>query len=163
MHFPLHPETSTGGMTLEKLFEGRGLDVAASQAHLRELAHAEGLPYGDRTMTYNSRLAQELTHWADSLESGDRLHEALGRAYFGEGLDISDPEVLMGVVAKVDLPVDEAMGVLQTRSFREAVDADWNRSRELAISGVPTFLMAGRVLVGAHPYETLEELVKQAG
>ena len=38
-----------------------------------------------------------------------------------------------------------------------------NRSRELAISGVPTFLMAGRVLVGAHPYETLEELVKQAG
>jgi predicted DsbA family dithiol-disulfide isomerase len=163
VHYPLHPETPAAGMTLEKLFAGRGFDVAASQAHLRELAQAEGLPYGDRTMTYNSRLAQELQSWAATVNGVDELHNALCRAYFAEGLDISNRETLIDVVARVELPVDEARGVLESRSFKEEVDADWERSRQLGIDGVPTFVIAQRVLVGAHPYETLEELVVGAG
>ena len=34
VYFPLHPETSAEGMTLEQLFAGRGLDVASSQKQI---------------------------------------------------------------------------------------------------------------------------------
>ena len=70
VHFPLHPDTPTEGRSLEDLFAGRGVDVDAMYARMKGLMEAEGLPYGKRTHTYNSRLAQELGKWADTQEGG---------------------------------------------------------------------------------------------
>jgi len=63
VHFPLHPETPPEGKSLQELFAGRGYDIPKLQAQMRARMQAEGLPYGDRKMTYNSRLAQELGKW----------------------------------------------------------------------------------------------------
>jgi predicted DsbA family dithiol-disulfide isomerase len=123
---------------------------------------AEGLPYGERTMTYNSRLAQELGKWADTQPGGDAFHDALFRAYFVEARDISRPAVLLDVVEQTGLPVDDAREVLERRTFKDAVDADWALSREYGISGVPTFVAGGYGVVGAQPYEALEALVRRA-
>ena len=61
VHFPLHPETPVeGGRLLSELFAGRSLDLTAMHAQMKARMDAEGLPYGERTRTYNSRLAQEL-------------------------------------------------------------------------------------------------------
>ena len=65
--FPLHPNTPQDGLTLQQLFAGRDIDIPASQARIKKLAIAEGLPYGERTMTYNSRIAQELAKWVIGL------------------------------------------------------------------------------------------------
>ena len=62
-HFPLHPDTPVEGLTLEQLFAGRNIDIPAAKARMVRLMADEGLDYGDRTMTYNSRLAQELAKW----------------------------------------------------------------------------------------------------
>src|SRR5262245_65966924 len=86
---------------------------------------AEGLPYGKRTMTYNSRLAQELGKWADTQPGGDAIHDALFRAYFVEARDISSIPVLLEIAERVGLPVDAARDVLEQRTFKDAVDADW--------------------------------------
>ena len=94
-------------------------------------------------MTYNSRLAQELGKWADTQPGGDAIHDALFRVYFVEARDISRPAVLLDVVQQVGLPVDDAREVLERRTFKDAVDADWALSREYGISGVPTFVAAG--------------------
>src|SRR5262249_9758150 len=59
VHFPLHPETPVEGRSLADLFAGRGVDRKAMNAQMKARMDAEGLPYGERTMTYNSRLAQE--------------------------------------------------------------------------------------------------------
>ena len=123
---------------------------------------AEGLPYGERTMTYNSRLAQEVGKWADTQPGGDAFHDALFRAYFVEARDISRPAVLLDVVEQIGLPVDDAREVLERRTFKDAVDADWALSREYGISGVPTFVAGGYGVVGAQPYEALEALVRRA-
>jgi len=157
-HFPLHPDTPPEGMTLERLFAGRG-PGALSQADLQALAHAEGLPYGDRTMTYNSRLAQELGSWAETVASDHPLHDALYRAYFVDGLNLAEADVLVAVAESVGLDSAEARDVLDRRRFRENVDTDWQRSHELGIRGVPTFVVGERMLVGARPYEALVELI----
>ena len=163
VHFPLHPETPAEGRTLEDLFAGRESMWAEMKARLVELAKQQGLPYGDRTMTYNSRLAQELGKWADGQDGGEAIHDALFRAYFVDGLNIGRHEVLRSIAGQLGLDVDEARRVLETRSFQDAVDRDWQRSRELAITGVPTFVAGGYGAVGAQPYETLEALVVKAG
>ena len=60
VHFPLHPDTPPAGRSLVEMFAGRGYDIPKMQAQMRARMEAEGLPYGQRSMTYNSRLAQEL-------------------------------------------------------------------------------------------------------
>ena len=163
VHFPLHPETPIeGGRSLTDLFAGRNVDRTAMHAQMKARMHAEGLPYGERTHTYNSRLAQELGKWADTQPGGDALHDALFRAYFVEARDISQPAVLLEIAGRVGLPVDAAREVLEQRTFKAAVDADWALSRRYGVTGVPTFVVGRHGVVGAQPYEVLEQLVKQA-
>jgi predicted DsbA family dithiol-disulfide isomerase len=162
VHFPLHPETPAEGRSLADLFAGRNVDRKAMHEAMKARMDAEGLPYGERTMTYNSRLAQELGKWADTQPGGEALHDALFRAYFVEARDISQPAVLLEIAERVGLPVDAAREVLEKRTFKAAVDADWALSRQYGVTGVPTFVAGRHGVVGAQPYEALEELVRRA-
>jgi predicted DsbA family dithiol-disulfide isomerase len=131
-------------------------------AQMKARMDAEGLPYGERTHTYNSRLAQELGKWADTQPGGEAFHDAMFRAYFVEARDISQPAVLLEIAAQAGLPIEAAREVIEKRTFKEAVDRDWELSRRYGITGVPTFVMGDRGVVGAQPYEVLEQLVKQS-
>ncbi len=164
IHFPLHPDTPSEGVSLDKLF-GSAEDPArkARQARMKSLMDAEGLPYGERTHTYNSRLAQELAKWAEGQPGGDAIHDALFRAYFVDGRNIGDPDVLLDIARSIGLPEEEARQVIEQRTFRDAVDADWSASRQSGVTGVPTFAAGGYGVVGAQPYEELERLVQAAG
>jgi predicted DsbA family dithiol-disulfide isomerase len=162
VHFPLHPETPPEGKSLEDLFRGRNVDRKAMHAQMKARMDAEGLPYGERTHTYNSRLAQELGKWADTQPGGETFHDAMFRAYFVEARDISQPAVLLEIAAQAGLPIEAAREVIEKRTFKEAVDRDWELSRRYGITGVPTFVMGDRGVVGAQPYEVLEQLVKQS-
>jgi predicted DsbA family dithiol-disulfide isomerase len=131
-------------------------------ARLKQVAAAEGLPFGERTMTYNSRLAQELGKWAESQGKGDEYHKAVFQAYFVDGKNIGKIPVLLDIARSVGLPDKEAQTVLEQRTFKEAVDSDWSRSYILGITGVPTFVINRQGVVGAQPYEVLELLMKAA-
>lgn len=161
--FPLHPETPDEGLSLEELFAGRSFDIDAMQARLAGLMADEGLPYSQRTMTYNSRLAQELAKWAETQNGGAGIHDALYRAYFVNGMNIALLENLMSVVRQLNLPEAEAREVLDSRRFRDAVDEDWRRCRSVGVTAVPTFVVGGRGVVGAQSYEVLERLVVEGG
>ena len=161
VHFPLHPGTPREGQLLTDLFPGR--DLRPMHQRMQQLMEAEGLPFSARTHTYNSRLAQELGAWADTQPGGEAIHDALFRAYFVEGRNIGEIGVLADIARAVGLPADEARAVLTERRFKAAVDHDWDRSRAAGVTGVPTFACGGHQVVGAQPYEVIEELVVQAG
>jgi predicted DsbA family dithiol-disulfide isomerase len=163
VHFPLHPDTPPAGRSMAEVYAGRNIDPEVIYARMKGLMDAEGLPYGRRTHTYNSRLAQELGKWADTQPGGEAIHDALYRAYFVEARNIGDPEILVEIAQSVGLPAEEARAVLAERRFKEAVDADWAKSHAYGVTGVPTFVAARHGVVGAHPYEVLVELVRKAG
>ncbi len=163
VHFPLHPETPAEGRSVEEMYRGRNLDPDAMWRQMKARMDAEGLPYGKRTHTYNSRLAQELGKWADTQPGGWAIHDALFRAYFVDARNIGDPDVLLDIVRAVGLDGAEAQAVLAERRFSAAVDADWEKSRQYGVTGVPTFVAAGYGVVGAQPYEMMERLAQQAG
>ncbi len=161
--FPLHPETPDGGRSLEELFAGRGVDIPAVLARLKSTAADLGLPFTARSMTYNSRRAQELGKWAEAEGRGERFHHLVFEAYFAHGRNIAQLQVLAELVAAAGLDPAAAQRVLDEGRYQAAVDADWRRSRELGITAVPTFQIQGRRLVGAHPYEAIRDLALLAG
>jgi predicted DsbA family dithiol-disulfide isomerase len=163
VHFPLHPETPPEGRSMAELYAGRNVDPEAMYARMKGLMDAEGLPYGRRTHSYNSRLAQELGKWADTQPGGGAIHDRLYRAYFVDACNIGDPKLLVEIAQSVGLAPEEARAVLAERRFKDAVDADWAKSRAYGITGVPTFVAARYGVVGAQPYEVLVQLLEKAG
>ena len=123
----------------------------------------EGLPYGARTHTFNSRSAQELAAWCQTQPGGSAIHDALFRAYFVDGRNIAERDVLLDVTNAAGLSSVEAAQALDSGSFRGVVDVDWSESRQAGITGVPTFVAGTRGVAGHQPYEILEKLVIQAG
>ena len=130
-------------------------------AHLKQVARDLELPFGDRKMTYNSRLAQELGKWAEQLGKGDAFHDAAFRAYFADGRNIADVNILADVATSVGLDAKEANTVLTARTFNEAVDTDWARAYESRVTAVPTFLINGQTLAGAQPFNVLANFILQ--
>ncbi len=163
VHFPLHPETPSEGRTLEELFRCGPEEVEAKNTRMKGLMAAEGLPYSTRSHTYNSRLAQEIGKWADTQPGGDAIHDKFFEAYFVDNRNIGDEEVIIDIVKSVGLNEAEARAVLSERRFKDAIDADWAKSHAYGVTGVPTFVSAGQGLVGAQPYEGLEQLMNAVG
>jgi predicted DsbA family dithiol-disulfide isomerase len=113
-----------------------------------------------RRKTYNSRLAQELAKWAEFKGRGEEFHKAVFRAYFVEGRNIGKIKELALLAKSLGLPDQEATRVLESRTFQEAVDDDWSRSRAMGVTAVPTFAMNRQGVVGFQPYEELEQFLK---
>jgi len=159
----LHPDTPEDGLALKELFAGRNLDIDEMMTRLREVADEAGLPLGKREKTFNSRLAQELGKWAESRGKGDRFHNAVFRAYFVDGKNIGKIPLLVEIAESVSLPAEEARKVLESRTFKQAVDHDWSRSHAMGVTAVPTFFVNSQTAVGAQPYEELEQLMAASG
>lgn len=152
--FPLHPETPEEGSV-------RGPEIVARNQRMKVNMEREGLPFNaERNMSYNSRLAQELAKWADAKGKGEEVTDALFRAYFVDVKNIGKAEVLAKIAEENDLPADEAMDVLLSRKFKDAVDEDWRRCASFGVNAVPTFLAGRYLMVGAQPYEELERLIQ---
>lgn len=126
---------------------------------LKRVAAELGLPFGERTMTYNSRRAQELGKWAEDCGKGDAFHNAVFRAYFAQGQNIAKQDVLVNVAESVDLSGEAALRIIEERTYTEAVDKDWSRSFRARVTAVPTFMINGDALVGAQSYKSLENFV----
>tara|TARA_A100001037_G_C15091567_1_gene609394 strand:+ start:216 stop:767 length:552 start_codon:yes stop_codon:yes gene_type:complete len=163
VHFPLHPDTPAEGREMAGFYKERGLDPDKMYNDMKERMDAEGLPYGKRTHSYNSRLAQELGKWAESNGEGKKMDDALYKAYFVNSNNIGDVDVLLEIAGAAGLSVEEAKSVVENRTFEEAVDADWDKSRQYGVTGVPTYVAGGYGVVGAQPYEVLEKLMQEVG
>ena len=100
--------------------------------------------------------------WADTQPGGDAIHDALFRAYFVDGVNIGDVDSLVAIAKSIGLSPEAAREVLDKRTHKEAVDADWEKSHAYGVTGVPTFVAGRHGVVGAQPYEALVQLVSAA-
>jgi len=150
-------------MTLEELFAGRPINIKQVLDHLTSVAAELGLPLGKREKTYNSRMAQELGKLAEKQGYGEQFHMAAFRAYFADGLNIGLDSTLMDLGISVGLSEVDVRDALENRTYKKAVDEDWNRSHQMGVTAVPTFRLNGMSLVGAQPYEKLVQLIEAGG
>jgi predicted DsbA family dithiol-disulfide isomerase len=91
------------------------------------------------------------------------VKEALMRAFFVDGRDLSDGATLVGVAADAGLERKEAEACLADEELRRAVAKEEDKARQMGVQGVPFFIFNGRVAVeGAQAPETLLEAMLQA-
>jgi predicted DsbA family dithiol-disulfide isomerase len=157
--FPLHPDIPEGGMPIEELFGNNFPVMNDKMQKMENIASSLELPLAKRSAISNSRLSQELAKWAETKGKLEEYQDAIYTAYFSAGQDIADKYILSEVAEICGLSKTEALEVIETGAFREAVDMDWEKSEELVITVAPTYIMNGTKLMGSQSYQKLEELM----
>ena len=145
---------------MEKLLLDRGADPHEVQARLEKAASLEGLAFGKRMMTFNSRLAQELGKWAESKGLGEQFHSSVFRACLVDGKNIATASALLEVAISAGLSPEETISVIETRQFKGQVDSDWSRCKMMGVRVVPTLAIGENTLLGAQQYEKMEQFLR---
>ncbi|CAA9238836.1 MAG: 2-hydroxychromene-2-carboxylate isomerase/DsbA-like thioredoxin domain [uncultured Craurococcus sp.] len=140
---------------------GRELDAQVAAA-----GRAAGLEFRHDLMrrTPNTIAAHRLIRWAgeQGLALQAAVQEALFRAYFQEGRDIGQPEVLAALAGEAGLDAAAAAAFLAGGEGAEEVRAEDAGFRQAGLSGVPTFALEGHVLFsGAMPAERIAEAIRR--
>ena len=114
-------------------------------------------------MTPNTLDAHRLIRLAERQGVQDAVVEALFRAYFTEGRDISDRQTLLDVVVEAGLNRHGAEAVLNGNDGLEAfTDAD-AQARRFRVEGVPFFIVNGtHTLSGAQQPDAFLAVFSQA-
>jgi predicted DsbA family dithiol-disulfide isomerase len=164
--FQLNPDTPPGVATPTKeyLVQRFGPQAGEMSARVAELARAEGLDFNtDAELNVNTLDAHRLLHLADESGRGDAAKERLLRAHFTEGADLSDPEVLTGLLAEAGVDPDRARAVLASDEYADAVQADIELARGLGATGVPFFVIDRKYgISGAQPAEAFLQALRTA-
>ena len=126
-------------------------------------AAAEGLDFRfEIARVGNTFDAHRLLHLAHERGVQDALKERLLRATFSEGEPIGDAAALARLAVDAGLDAEEVTAVLAADRYGDQVRADERQAREYGISGVPFFVVDGRLGVsGAQPPEVLRALLEQ--
>lgn len=159
--FDLHPEYPPEGISIEEL---RSKYPAGLHDQVDRMIDEAGLPRGERTRVPNSRAALNVAELARDKGVHDELHERLMSAYWVEGKDIGDADVLVGEAASVGLDPGEVRTVIEDLPYGERIAAATAALFELGGSGVPGWVVDDRVFVpGAQPHELFERVMQKLG
>ena len=134
-------------------------------AQLTEVGAEEGLAlrYDLIARTPNTFDAHRLMWRACTLAGGQEpIVEGLFRAYFTQGRDIGDPNVLADIVSETGIGREEAMAFLAGEEGAAEVAQEEEAVRRAGLTGVPAFIIEGRALVGAQPPETIAAALRNA-
>ena len=116
----------------------------------------EGLAFHAEKMTRtpNTFDAHRLIWLAGEKGVQDAVVEALFRAYFTDGRDISDRGTLLDVVVGAGLKRDRAEAELNSEDTLASIRAEEGEARRLGVQGVPFFVINDELaLSGAQPPE----------
>ncbi|WP_084327489.1 DsbA family oxidoreductase [Salinarimonas rosea] len=128
----------------------------ALDAEMTRLGAEEGLDYrfAAQTRTPSTRRAHALLAFAAAQGRDDALAEALFRAYFANGADLTDDAVLLACAADAGLDPAHARAALDDAALADLVAREEERARALGVTGVPFFVVADRwAIAGAQPAE----------
>jgi predicted DsbA family dithiol-disulfide isomerase len=166
--FELDPNAVKGekGSIYEKLSKkyGKTLEWAIqANQQVTQTARAVGLTYNmDHVIPNNSFDAHRLAHLAKKTGNAGQIQELVMTAYFTDGKDISDHEVLKQIGVQVGLDESEVEKILNSDQFATEVRQDQKMSREMGISGVPFFVFNRKFAVsGAQPPEAFIEAFEE--
>ena len=163
--FQLNPEMPAQGMDRRAYLEGKfgGKEAAVkTYAQIDEHARSVGLELelGAIKRTPNTIDAHRLIHWAGIEERQSMMVSALFRAYFKEGRDIGDREVLADLSDTCGMDAALVQRLLATDEDIEGIREKDAGFRKMGVNSVPTFIIAGQHAVpGAQPVEMWRKVI----
>ncbi|MEX0780820.1 MAG: DsbA family oxidoreductase [Balneolales bacterium] len=166
--FQLAPElvTDPSKNAYDYLAEKKGWTLEYTKkihSQLESSAREVGLVYNfDTAIPANSFNAHRLSHLAARHLVQGELEERLFRAYFTEGKNIDDTEVLVQLGVETGLPAEEIREMLQSDLYADQVSLDINMAQQVGVQGVPFFVIDNKYAVsGAQPSEVILEALQK--
>lgn len=125
-----------------------------------------GRQYGVEMKTHqwgvNTRPAHEGAKYAEVHGTGDAYHWAIFRAYFEDGRDLGDIDVLVDIAEEIGLDTEEFRQAIEENRYRDEVLAEEEWAVQSGIRGVPAFIVEEKyLLTGVRPPEQLARVIQQ--
>jgi predicted DsbA family dithiol-disulfide isomerase len=156
--YELHPETPPSGMLLSERF--RGYDLSSFYNQLRARGKEVDVIFGDVTVLSNSRLALMASEFARDKGHYESFHENMFHAYFSEGLDIGNQDIIAAVAKKSGLDEKETLSAVHDGRYALRLDAAKKDGQLIGLTGVPLFIIENKYqIVGAQPIETFRHFI----
>jgi predicted DsbA family dithiol-disulfide isomerase len=166
--FELNPQMPPEGEDIaehiRKKYGSTPEQLARNQENIRARGAALGFEFrmDKRSRTYNTFDAHRLLHWADLEGKGRAMKHALFDAYFTEGENVSERDVLVRAAQKAGLPTSRALEILDSTEFSDDVRKQEQFYINNGIQGVPAAIVNDRHLIsGGQPPEVFEQALKQ--
>ncbi len=157
----IHPETPPRGRPLNELFQQA--DIDRMMEHLRTMGAPFGIIFADRSFLSNSRLALIAAEFAREQGRLQPVHEAIFSAYFSQGLDIGDLDVLADIIRKVGLDTEAFNNAVRGSTYASRLLAAQQEAARAGVTGVPTFVIASeRKIVGAQPIDVFRKALRKS-
>lgn len=151
--FELNPAMPDGGQDMsEHIAQKYGSSPeqsAASRKQLAELGASLGFAFNfsDESRIYNTFKAHQLLHWARRYNKQMMLKMQLFSAYFNEQKAVDRIDTLLETVKQVGLDSKEALTVLESETYADAVRIAESQWQEQGIHGVPAFILNKKYLI----------------
>jgi predicted DsbA family dithiol-disulfide isomerase len=166
--FELNPAMGPDGQNIvEHIAQKYGRtpeQAAAGRETLRERGAAAGvvIDTNDQRRIYNTFDAHRLLYWAGLGTHQPALKRALLQAYFTEGRNPSDHDVLVDVARQVGLDGTAAREVLTSGRYADEVRAAEREWQSVGITSVPAIILDRKYLIsGGQPAEVFEQALRQ--
>ena len=165
--FQLNPTMPEGGMDRREYLEHKfgGKDGAVRvYGQIAQAAEAAGLEidFGAIQRTPNTINAHRLIHWAGLEGRQTAIVSKLFRAYFKEGRDVGDTQVLLDIAEAAGMDREMVARLLATDQDVADIRARDANARERGVTGVPTFVVANQhVLPGAQQPELWANVISE--
>lgn len=165
--FLLNPELPPGGVDrrdfLEEKFGGQ-MEAAKAYTRVMEAATFAGVEFNLEKMTRqpNTLDAHRLIHWAGLEGRQTAVVSALFKAFFRDGQDIGQAEVLADIAAAQGMDRTATLRLLASDADRSDIYARAMDARRKGVQSVPGFLIARQYMVsGAQPVETWMQIAQE--
>jgi len=151
--------------SLEYLMLKKNISAEQMQG-MNEYLKQQGLQYGidfqlDKSMVFNTFNAHRLLQWSKEFNKSSELKEAFMKAYFTDGIDLSNPDNLISEVGMVGLDTEKAKEIINSTSYSESVNDDIYQSKTINLRGVPHFLFNDKFFIsGAQEDLVFENAIK---
>lgn len=167
--YQLDPTLPKAGKDRRQYLEDKfGGSAGAEQAYaaVRAAGVDEKIPFAfDKiAVAANTLDAHRLIRWAASqgLPAQSEMVEILFRAYFEEGRNIGDDQVLIDSARQAGLDPEIVEKLLSNGADSEAVTKEIDQARQMGVTGVPCFIIDMKyAVIGAQPAEALVEAVRR--
>ncbi|HEY0310438.1 MAG TPA: DsbA family oxidoreductase [Luteimonas sp.] len=168
--FELNPQLAAEGEDaaghLQRKYGITAEQAEANQRAIVERGAALGFTFDmdRRSRIYNTFDAHRLLHWAGAEgEAAQRsLKHALLRAYFTEGRDVSNHDVLADIAGEAGLATARAREILASDEFADEVRIGEQFFQSHGIRAVPAIIIERKHLVsGGQPPEVFEQALRQ--
>ncbi|MBL3703296.1 thioredoxin domain-containing protein [Sulfitobacter sp. BDSS02] len=165
--FQLNPEMPAEGMDRRAYLEAKfGGKEGAIKAYAPVVEHAEkaglNINFEGIARTPNTLDAHRLIHWAGIERKQNEAVNALFNAYFVEGRDIGDAEVLSDIADMIGMDASVVSKLLASHADRDDISRRDSEARSMGVTSVPTFIVAGKHAVpGAQPPDLWQNVISE--